>query len=184
MQFLKSLQIKTERGVIAFSAGVVASFVFLDVSGSTHGIMQAILFVVGMALLWYVSHPLSHCSIAKIYRVSTLYFYIGRSEMRKVKTPFSKLISKYLVTVGTKLDRKKFSALSPNSRALVMGSGAIVSTILSALVLIYALARDFGTFALLFGGLFFFANLVTEILLSTKAGDLKKMKEELRKKTG
>ncbi len=135
-----------------------------------------------MALLWYFSHSLSHYLSAKIYRVNTLYFYIGRSELRKVKSPFSNLFSKYLVTVGTKLDRKKFSSLPASSRAIVMGSGAISSTILSMLVLIYALVHGTGLLALILGGLFFFANLATEILFSTKAGDLGKMKEELRKK--
>ncbi len=169
-------------GILVLSAGVVLSIVFLALSGLTQGLFQAVLFILGMALLWYVSHSLSHYASAKVYRVNTEYFYVGRSELRKVKSPFSTLFAKYLVTLGTKLDAKKFSVLPHSPRAVIMGSGAIVSTILSLLVLVYAFARGFGALALLLGGVFFIVNLMTEILFSTKAGDLGKMRKELRKK--
>ena len=176
---MKTRRIKTVDGVLALSILVIISIVLVGVSPETAGILQAASFIVGMALLWYTSHALGHYLFARLYGVQTLYFYVGRSEMRKANIPFSKSL-KYLVTIGTKLDREKFKVLPSKRRAAIMGAGALVSTILSALVVIFALAEHLGTLSVALGSVFFLANFATEVALGTKVGDLKKMNTELR----
>lgn len=165
------------------SAGVAISIVIMLISSITGGLIQAVLLIAGMGILGYSSHALSHCIVSRILGVDTLYFYVGKSEMRKLKSPISGFISKYLFTIGTKLDRRKFATLTPGSRALIMGSGAIIPTALLALILSLAFIFGFGVLSLVLGGLFFLSNLSTEIFLSVKVGDLKKMKDQLSAST-
>lgn len=165
--------------MLILSAGAAISIAIMLISGLTGGLIQAVLLLAGMGILGYASHALSHYVVSRILGVNTLNFYLGKSEMGKLKSPISGFISKYLVTVGTKIDRIKFATLPPRSRALIMGSGAIISTVLLALVLSLAFIFRFGVLSLVLGGLYFLLNLLTEIFLSMKAGDLKKMKDQL-----
>ena len=144
-------------------------------------LIQAIVFIVSMVLIWYASHPLSHYISAKILGVRTLYFYIGTTEMRSLDYPISKILDKYFITIGTKLETQKLKSLSRGRRSFVFGAGTIVSTWVAALTLGCAVVLGFSLAALLLGSLFFFGTLATELLFSTKAGDLAKMNRELRK---
>lgn len=151
-------------------------------SSITQVILQAILFLVSMVVIWYAAHPLSHFAVAKIYGVRTLFFFIGSSDIGKNGPSIVKKISPYLITVGTKLDRSRLLAISKTRRAWILGSGALVGVIVLALIESFAILDfKFNTVSLVLGGIFFLLTVGTELVLSTKSGDLSKMKKELSK---
>jgi len=179
-------KIKTPIGLILLCIIIGFGLFLLILSSMMSGMTlpQGIAFIVSMIILWYASHPLSHFVSAKLYRVNVLYFYIGKSEIGKIDNAVAKLGARLFVTIGTKLDKTKLSLLDSNaSRAIIFGSGSIVSTVVLALILLYAFAAriQFALPSLALGTIFFIASLATEILISTKVGDLAKMKRELAK---
>jgi hypothetical protein len=175
-------RISTELGL---SALIVFEFVgiiilFLSTSIVSYIVAQAILFLISMIIIWYAAHPLSHYIVAKIFDISTLFFFVGPSDMGRNGPSYAKKISPFLVTVGTKIDREKFRALSKNRRACVSGIGAIVGLIILALIeLVGIFASRLSLAAVILGGLFFLFTLGTELTLSVRSGDIAKMKKEL-----
>ena len=165
--------------VIAEAFGI--ALLFLS-SNNTQIILQAILFLVSMVVIWYAAHPLSHFVVAKICGVRTLFFFIGPSDIGKNGPSIAKKISPFLITVGTKLDRSSLLAISKTRKAWILGSGALVGVIILALIESFAILDfKFNTVSPVLGGLFFLLTVGTELVLSTKSGDLSKMKKELSK---
>ncbi len=177
---MSARRIKTTYGALALLVAVVVSLGLIWISSFLSTLPQLITFMVGMILLWYVAHPLAHLIVASANGISVRYFYLGRTELSKA-FEVAKPVSKYVLTIGTKLDTEKFHAHPRSTRALVMGSGVITSTTVSALVLIYAFVGGLGVYTVILGGLFFIITLATEILYSTKSGDLKKMKDQMQR---
>ena len=129
-----------------------------------------------MGLLFFFSHSLVHFIVAKIYRVKVTYFFVGKSDFRKLSGPIGR-IGGLVTTIGTKFDSSQLS-LSRGKRAFLFGSGAIVSNVLIGFMLLIAFFFDFASIALIFGFLFFVTAVFTEISFGTKVGDLEKMRRE------
>jgi hypothetical protein len=143
---------------------------------------QALLFLISMVVIWYAAHPLTHYTTAKMCGVPTLFFFIEPSDIGKSGPAVAKKISPFLITIGTKLDRSKLTAVSKSRRAWVFGSGALIGVMILALIeSIAILSFRFNVISLILGGLFFLLTIGTELGLSTKSGDLSKMKRELAK---
>lgn len=82
-------------------------------------------------------------------------------------------------TVGTKFDPEQAAGIAKTRRAFMFGSGAIVSSVAMSVPLIVAVILGFNIVPLVVGTLFFIVTLATEIMFSTKIGDLAKMRREL-----
>ncbi len=136
-----------------------------------------------MIIIWYAAHPLSHFTVAKLYGVSTTLFFLAPSDMGKSGGPaIQSKISQMIITVGTKLNHSEFISVSKNHRAWILGSPALIGVVVLALIEAFAiLSFEFNFVALVLGGLFFLLTIGTELKLSTKSGDLSKMKKELSK---
>jgi hypothetical protein len=160
--------------IISKSAGNASSAML----GSLH---QAALFLLGSLLIWYASHPISHYITARIFGVRVLYFYVGRSELRNAGISAAKSLAPYLITIGTKLDRAGIISprLSRNARAFIYGSGAIVSGCVAGLIFVYSSLAMFSTLTVVVALLFFLFSSGNEIVLSTRSGDLAKMRKAL-----
>lgn len=181
-QSRNKLKVSPKRGALILIIIEILGFFLLYLSSQvTQFILQGIMFLVSMIVIWYASHPLAHAMFAKIFGVPILFFYVGRSEMGRMgnSTTIAKKVSPFLITIGTKLDRSKLSIMSRNRRAWTLGAGALVGIVILAIIESFAIASfRFGLFSLIFGGLFFTLTIGTELLLSTKSGDLFKMKEQ------
>jgi hypothetical protein len=183
---VRKRRIPTGLGLLLLIVLEVFGIALLFISSSSSNIIrgvaaQAILFVVSMIIIWYAAHPLSHYLAARISRVRTLFFFIGPSDMGKSGESPSILrkISPFLITVGTKLDRARLAALSKMRRGWILGIGAIAGLIILALIELFAIfASKLSLASLVLGGLFFLLTLGTEIVLSTKSGDISKMRKE------
>jgi membrane-associated protease RseP (regulator of RpoE activity) len=142
-------------------------------------LVQAAVFLAGALVVWYPVHALSHFLTAKMLGVRTRYFYVGRSELRNANVPLAKNLASRLVTVGTKLDERSLKLVSKKARGFIFGSGAIVSTCAAALIFLFAILAKLNLLSEIFAFLFFAFSLGSELFLSTKSGDLSKMKREL-----
>lgn len=140
-------------------------------------------FIISVVIIWYASHPLAHYIVARLCKVRTLFFYLGRSELRNSTGPLIvKKFARILVTVGTRLNQDELKLVSKGKRAWIYGSGALVGIVAIASIESYALLNlRYNIISLLLGGLFFLFTLLTEIGLSTQSGDLSKMRKEIAK---
>ena len=143
--------------------------------------VQALTMLVSMGLVFYASHPLGHFFTARAYHVGTEYFFVGRSDFRKLTLKPMSLVVGLMPTIGTKLKKEALASLSPRKRGYVFGAGVLDSNALVAVQLVYVLVAGFSLPAVLLGLLFFVVMLSTEFLFSTQVGDLGKMRNEFKK---
>jgi len=171
--------------------GVAAPLLLLCVAASGLGIasaasssnvaVQALIMLVSMVVVFFASHPLGHLFLAMAYGVRTEYFFVGRSDFRKLPSKFLGLAGGFVPTIGTKLMKNELAKVQPRRRGYIFGAGAIVSNSLVGIELAYVLEAGFSLLASLLGALFFIAVIATEVLFSTKVGDLGKMANEFKK---
>ena len=146
---------------------------------TTNTILQVIYLLVSMGLVFFSTHPLAHYVVARAYGARVLYFFIAPSDFRRLPQKVARILGSNLPTIGTKLDRVSLSKLSNEKRARIFGAGAISSSVLILIPLVYFIVFSQTAFiAQIFGMSFFIGNLVFELAFSTKVGDLAKMKRE------
>jgi hypothetical protein len=160
--------------------GALAALLLVYSKGSSDLVVQALTVLVSMGLVFYSSHALGHFFTAMAYGVRTEYFFVGRSDFRKLRMKPMSLIGGLMPTIGTKLRKDELASLPPRKRAYIFGAGVIVSNALVGIELVYVLVAGFSVAAALLGALFFVATLATELMFSTKVGDLGKMRKELK----
>jgi hypothetical protein len=161
---------------------VVASALVLSYArSSSSAVIQVLTMLVSMVVVFFASHPLGHFFLARAYGVGTEYFFIGKSDFRKLPSKAVKLAGGLTPTIGTKLKKEELSKLPPRKRGYIFGAGVILSNALVGIELVYVLAAGFSLTSAVLGTTFFIAMVATEALFSTKVGDLGKMKAEFRK---
>jgi hypothetical protein len=161
---------------------VVASALILAFARfSSSALLQVLAMLVAMVVVFFASHPLGHFFLARAYGVGTEYFFVGRSDFRRLPSKAIKLAGGMMPTIGTKLKKDELVKLPPRKRGYVFGAGVIVSNALVGLELVYVLVAGFSLPATLLGTLFFVVMVATEALFSTKVGDLGKMAAEFKK---
>jgi len=160
---------------------LVSALLLVYSRASSNVVLQVLAMLVSMGLVFYLSHPLGHFFTARAYGVGTDYFFVGRSDFRKLPLKPMSLVGGLMPTIGTKLNREELAKLPPRKRGYIFGAGVIFSNALVGIELLYVLAAGFSLPAVLLGALFFVATLATEILFSTKVGDLGKMAGEFKK---
>jgi hypothetical protein len=159
--------------------GALAALLLVYSRGSGD-LLQALTVLVSMGLVFYSSHALGHFFTAMAYGVRTEYFFVGRSDFRKLPMKPMSLVGGLMPTIGTKLRKDELASLPPRRRAYIFGAGVIVSNALVGVELVYVLVAGFSLVSVLLGALFFVATLATELMFSTKVGDLGKMRNELK----
>jgi hypothetical protein len=161
---------------------VAASALVLVYSRSSSSVvLQVLAMLVAIVVVFFASHPLGHFFLARAYGVGTEYFFVGKSDFRKLPSKAVKLAGGLMPTIGTKLKKDELAKLPPRKRGYVFGAGVIVSNGMVGTELLYVLAAGFSLPAVLIGALFFVVMLATEVLFSTKVGDLSKMSNEFKK---
>jgi hypothetical protein len=155
------------------------SFLGIFFARSLDNAFQALLMLISMALVFFASHPLGHFFWAGAYGVQTRYFFLGRSDFRRLPSKLASLAG-LMPTIGTKLN-KDLRELPPRRRGYIFGAGVIVSNTLVGIEFAWVFVTGFGSLAVLVGAVFFAGTVASELLFSTKVGDLAKMTRELRK---
>jgi hypothetical protein len=171
--------------------GVASPLLLLCVAASALGltyaqssssvVVQVLTMLISMVVVFFASHPLGHLFLARTYGVGTEYFFVGRSDFRRLRLKAASVVGGLVPTIGTKLKKDELAKLSPRKRGYIFGAGVIVSNALVGIELVFVLAAGFGLPAVLLGAVFFLAMLATEVLFSTQVGDLGKMRNEFKK---
>ena len=163
---------------IALAMGVaigVDLFYFASISSSLH---QTFLSLISMAMVFFSLHPLAHFFAGMIYGVKTKYFFLSRSDFRKLSGIIGK-IGNSIPTIGVKFDSSHLAAVPRLKRAFIFGAGAVTSNVGILVIVSLSVVLKFGIISIILGTLFFLASLGTELLFSAKVGDLSKMRREL-----
>jgi len=160
--------------------GVAASFFGIVYAHSLSDLPQVLTMLISMVLVFFASHPLGHFFSARIYGVETRYFFLGKSDFRKLPLKPARLAGGLVLTVGTKLKKEDLAKLPPRRRGYIFGAGVIVSNALVGIEFLYVLAAGFTSPAVVVATLFLVGVVATEVLFSTKVGDLAKMRKEFR----
>ena len=87
-----------------------------------------------------------------------------------------------MITIGVKLDPITLSSASPLNRGLIFAVGVVASNVAMFLVLVGAAILHYPIIGLVIGGLVEIASVASELLGSTKVGDLSKMRREFAKR--
>ena len=160
---------------------VLSALLLVYSRASGNVLVQGITMLVSMGLVFYSSHPLGHYLVAKACGVGTDYFFVGRSDFRKLKMKPMSILGGLTPTIGTKLNKEELASLPPRQRGYVFGAGVIVSNALVVVDFVYVVAAGFSLPAVILGALFLFGTLATELMFSTEVGDLGKMRKEFNK---
>ncbi|MHB8566474.1 MAG: hypothetical protein ACYC7D_09915 [Nitrososphaerales archaeon] len=176
---MRRRKISSAAGLFLITLMLILSIFLLGLSEITDdAILQTIILLASMGLVFFSTHPLAHYIAARLYGVNVPYFFLSPSDFRNLDFQIAKILGSKIPTVGTKLDRESLSRLGPKERGRIFGVGAIASSLLIVLPLIYAITARFALLALSLGAVFFIVTIGTELTLSTKVGDLAKMKRE------
>jgi hypothetical protein len=162
---------------------LVSALLLVYAGTLSNAAIQALAMLVSMVLVFYAGHPLGHFVTAAAYGVRTEYFFVGRSDFRKLKLKPMSLVGGLMPTIGTKLNKDQLASLPPRRRGYVFGAGVIYSNTAVGIELLHVLVAGFSLLAILLGTLFFLVMLATEFLFSTKVGDLGKMRKEFDKQS-
>jgi hypothetical protein len=144
-------------------------------------VIQSLVTLVSMVVVFFASHPLGHLFLARAYGVGTEYFFVGRSDFRKLNLKLASVVGGLVPTIGTKLRKDELAKLQPRKRGYIFGAGVIVSNAFVGIELVCVLVAGFSLPAVLLGALLFISMFATEVLFSTKVGDLGKMAAEFKK---
>lgn len=173
----QTTRINSKVGLTTLLCGSVISVLILAYTSTiTSPLLQTVALLVSMGLLFYSSHPLGHYFVARMFGVPVDYFFLGKSDFRKLKMKPMRTIGNSLPTIGTKLNKSKLESLAPREKGYVFGAGVILSSILMGIQFAYVLVAGFGFLAVLLSAILFVGTLVMELIFSTKVGDLTKMK--------
>ena len=156
--------------------GVLTGFVVLYAGSITDILLfKTVLLLISMVLVFFSLHPLAHYATGLAFHVRTRYFFLSRSDFRKLGGSLGRL-GNAIPTIGVKFDSERLKTTSRSRRAFLFGVGAIASNVGMLVILLISVALDFGLVSSTIGTLFFLASLGTELLFSTKVGDLNKMR--------
>lgn len=173
-------KIRTENGVAVLLAGCVLSVLILFYSWTqSSSSLQTAFLLASMLLMFFSSHALGHYLVARSSGVTVDYFFLGRSDFRRLQMRPMKAIGD-VPTIGTKLNAQRLSSLSPRRKGYIFGAGAILSCVLVGIELAYAASGGFHLLATAVGSAFLVAAVASELLFGTKVGDLAKMKRQFR----
>ena len=89
---------------------VLSALLLVYSRGSSNVVVQALTMLVSMGLVFYSSHPLGHFFTARAYGVRTDYFFVGRSDFRRLKMRPMSVLGGFMPTVGTKLNKEELAA--------------------------------------------------------------------------
>lgn len=155
---------------------MISALILAYASTAKSPLIQAVTLLVSMGLLFYSSHPLGHYLVARILGVGVDYFFLGSSDFKKLEMEPLRTIGKMIPTIGTKLNRSRLGSLAPRWRRFVFGAGVIFSNFLIGVQFAYALVAGFSSPAVLLSAAFVVGTLASEVVLSTKVGDISKMR--------
>lgn len=119
-----------------------------------------LLFLGGFAAITLCSHSLAHWAVARALGIRVSHYFLGGPPPPRP---------------GAKLDYATYLRVAPRKRALMHASGAVVTKLVPFALLPFAPSRGIAVALALIGA----GQIVTDVVLSTKVSDWKKVRREL-----
>lgn len=151
-------------GTLMLDAGIVTGLVLLAVAALTEDLLQTLAFLAGFGALLVFTHCRAHIVVGRLLGIRFTHVFLGGPPPPKP---------------GAKTDYVTYLNTPPRARAVMHASGAVVTKLVPFVLIPYALSVEVWVgvvWILVFVGV---VGIVTDVFLSTKVSDWKKVKREL-----
>jgi hypothetical protein len=165
--FLRSalIKLKLVPGTVVMVIGTGVGLVAIGLGYQYAGLGQAVLLLLGTGILMVTTHGLAHAVVGALQGMRFTHWFIA-----SVKVP----------QPGVKVDYATYLRVPASRRAWMHASGAIVTKVMPLVGLGAGVAMGAESWALWFLAVLTAAQVVTDILWSTRASDWKKFLRERR----
>lgn len=144
--------------------GTLAGLVLVGLSYSLEPVAAGWAFLLGLGVLLVTTHGLAHLVVGSLLGMGFTFWFIG-----SISRP----------QPGVKLEYSTYLRAPARSRAWMHASGVIVTKLVPWLLLGAAVAADLATWAILVTVATGVATLLTDIFLSTRFGEWRKVRREM-----
>lgn len=159
------LRVPENAGVFLLVAGTAGGVVAIVVSSMLSGLWRPLVFLAGFGALDIAPHSLTHWLVGRLVGMKFTHFFLGGPPPPRP---------------GAKVDYESYLAVSPRRRALMHASGAIVTKIAPFAVAPVALRLEMPTWVFAVLLIIGVVQVATDVALSRKTSDWKKVLRELR----
>ena len=176
-KFRISLLLGTVFCIIALAAGI---FLMMNLPLANDSLVL-IMGLLSWILLWFFTHDLAHLVIGSITGIRFSYYYVGRSDIVKLKGFVPNSIKAAIIVLGLKIDRINSKASNAGFATMYV-AGPLASMLTPFFVPLVILLRDSRSLAGLILLIVSLVNLGFTSRFSPKVGCIAKAKRRLREK--
>lgn len=152
---------------IVWFVGLIIGIIIFYFSLNYEGLIAIIVYLIGVALILVVTHPLAHILAGRFYGIKTIKAYLGG--ITKLQPT---VVADYLTYLSsTSLQRRNYHI-----------AGAIVTVLTSFIILLVTLFFISNFIIRILSSIIFIAILLTDIIYSPKYSDWKRARRELKYK--
>jgi hypothetical protein len=157
------LRVPAYIGILVLSLGVVAGCVFVIASQWFDEPIRALVFLAGFAILDVAPHSIAHYIVGVVFGMKFTHVFLGGPPPPRP---------------GVKTDYESYLKVPPRKRAIMHASGAVVTKLTPFLLIPVGAAMSVAAWALWGLLAIGFAQILTDVFLSTKTSDWMKVKRE------
>ena len=159
------LRVPAPIGTAILTAGTIKGVAAVIFAGRWDHGLSTVAFLVGFCLLEVAPHSLAHWLVGRMVGIRFTHYFLGGPPPPRP---------------GAKTDYASYLKTSPRKRALMHASGAVVTKLVPFVLIPAAISTGQPTWVVWLLGVVGVGQLITDIFLSTKSSDWKKVKRELR----
>ncbi len=175
---IQPLTLPLPLGNLVQAAGLILATLLLVASVGSPLPLDYLLALVAWLLYFVAPHCLAHYIIGRVVGIRFSHYYLGLSNIYRLRIPLPASIRLGLWALGIKSVPESLRAASPASKAVMYASGAVASMLLPFTVPLYLLYRGVVDTALFFTALSAL-NAGFSLYFSPRAGDLWKARRSL-----
>lgn len=158
-------RVPAQLGVLALGAGTAGGVAAVALASKFADPYRTAAFLAGFALLEVAPHSLTHWIVGRALGIRFTHFFMGGPPPPRP---------------GAKVDYGSYLRASPKRRAVMHASGAIVTKVIPFALLPAAASLDLGGWVFVVLWTVGIGQIFTDLLLSTKSSDWKKVRREWR----
>jgi hypothetical protein len=164
------LRVPAALGTAVLAAGSVAAAGAVALSsGVSNRLARALVFLGAFGVLELTTHSLAHWVVGRLMGMRFTYYFLGGPPPPRP---------------GAKLDYATYLRVPPGRRAAMHASGAVVTKLIPFALIPVARSLDLQSWVVYLLVLVGVGQVITDLLVSTKSSDWKKVKRELKAAKG
>jgi len=150
--------------------GTLGGFISLYFATHTLASARFVFTVMTFFSLWYFPHTLFHYIVGKLLGINFSYYFVGRTNLRKLIKPVGKIP---IPLLGIKIDRNSFGKVGKWRKRMMFLAGVFASMFLPTLCLIVSQSYPYNIVVLFIA----FGNIVFTFPTSYLVGDIWKARK-------